>query len=234
MFARLFRAFALSVLALSVLAPLPVAQAAGGPPRVSFDRGATNGVVSGSLAANETKTYVLRALADQVMFLNTTSSTNGVRVSVVGSGKGEPTVLSQSSDGANWTGRLPATQDYVVSVSANNNAATFSVNITIPRRITFKRGATSAAVTGSVVNRRTLTYILRAAKGQTMTATLATPQANTMALTLYGLSDGQPLVRAGGAGVSSWTGTLPGNQDYIIQAVPGVDSTAFTLSVTVK
>jgi hypothetical protein len=56
MFARLFRAFALSVLALSVLAPLPVAQAAGGPPRVSFDRGATNGVVSGSLAANEAKT----------------------------------------------------------------------------------------------------------------------------------------------------------------------------------
>ncbi len=214
-------------------APTQTALAAeNAPTRISFARGATNGVVSTTIAANETKQYVIRALKGQTLMINISSSTNGVGVQVVGSGKGEPTVLSRSADGANWVGTLPANQDYVIKVSANNNAATFSMNVTIPRRISFARGATSGSVDGTIATRRTNTYILWAGKNQTMTVTATSKDA--VALTIYGLSDGQPLVRAGGAGVSGWSGTLPANQDYVISVVPGVDATTFTLSVTIK
>ncbi len=223
-------AFALPLALTPAVAPVFAADS--GPSRISFARGATNGVVTGSLAANETKQYVVRALKGQTLFINVSSSTNGVGVQVVGSGKGEPTVLSRSSDGANWTGTLPANQDYVIKVSANNNAATFSMNVTIPRRISFARGATSGSVDGSIATRRTNTYILWAAKDQTMTVTATSKDA--VALTVYGLTDGQPLVRANGAGVSSWSGKLPANQDYVINVVPGVDTTTFTLTVTIK
>lgn len=225
-------------LAAAVALPLafngaPAAMAADTTPtRISFARGATNAVVSSTIAANETRQYVLRALKGQTLMINVSSSTNGVGVQVVGSGKGEPVVFSRSADGANWVGTLPANQDYVIKVSANNNAATFSMNVTIPRRISFARGATSGSVDGSIATRRTNTYILRAAKNQTMSVTITSKDA--MALTVYGLTDGQPLVRAGGAGVSSWSGTLPADQDYIINVVPGVDTATFTLTVTIK
>ncbi len=228
------------VLAAAIALPLalthastPAALAAdSSPTRISFARGATNGLVSSTIAANETKQYVVRALKGQVVFINVSSSTNGVGVQVVGSGKGEPTVLSRSADGANWTGTLPANQDYVIKVTANNNAATFSMNVTIPRRISFARGAVSASVDGSIASRRTNTYILRAAKNQTMTVSATSKDA--VALTIYGLTDGQPLVRANGASVSAWSGTLPADQDYVINVVPGVDATTFTLAVTIK
>ena len=101
-----------------------------------------------------------------------------------------------------------------------------------PSRISFARGATSGSVDGSIASRRTNTYILWAAKDQTMTVTATSK--DSVALTVYGLTDGQPLVRANGAGVSSWSGKLPANQDYVINVVPGVDTTTFTLTVTIK
>lgn len=213
-------------------APAQPALAAEGPTRISFARGATNGAVSGSLAANETKQFVVRAAKGQTLLINVVSSTNGVGVQVVGTGKGEPTVLVRSADGANWTGTLPANQDYVIKVSANNNAATFSMNVTIPRRISFARGATSGSVDGAIATRRTNTYILRAAKGQTMTVTASSKDA--VALAIYGLSDGGSLLRVEGSGVNTWSGKLPADQDYIISVVPSVDTTTFTLKVTIK
>ena len=45
--------------------------------------------------------------------------------------------------------------------------------------------------------------------------------------------DGMPLVRAEG-NATSWSGVLPGTQDYVIEAVPALDTPiTFTLGVTV-
>ena len=228
MFRNLIHRAAHLVLAAAVALPLALTQtstpaalaADSSPTRISFARGTTNGSVSSTIAANETKQYVVRALKGQTLFINVSSSTNGVGVQVVGSGKGEPTVLSRSADGANWTGTLPANQDYIIKVTANNNAATFSMNVTIPRRISFARGATSGRVDGSIATRRTNTYILRAAKNQTMTVTVTSK--DSVALTIYGLTDGQSLVRADGTRVSTWSGKLPADQDYVIETLIGV------------
>lgn len=56
---------------------------------------------------------------------------------------------------------------------------------------------------------------------------------SNVGLTIYGLQDGQPLVRATG-GATSFNGKLPTTQDYILNVVPAVDSTTFTMTVTVN
>jgi hypothetical protein len=78
-----------------------------------------------------------------------------------------------------------------------------------------------------------VTYLLRAARGQTMTVAVIAPP-NTVGLTIYGLDDGNPLVRAV-SGATSWTGQLPATQDYVIQVVPAVDAPVnFSVQTTVR
>ena len=125
-----------------------------------------------------------------------------------------------------------ADQDHVIELFGNTKDTNFSLNVTIPRRISFNKGAVSAMVTGKTGGHRSVTYLLRASGGQTMTAALTSPN-NNVGLTIYGLSDGQPLVWAVSE-AKSWTGKLPATQDYMIVAVPVVDTASFTLQVTVK
>jgi hypothetical protein len=197
--------------------------------RLNFASGATAINVNSSLAANQTKGYVLSAMKDQVIMAIVSSAVDSVKVKITAS---DNTALGSSSNqnGMSAMAPLPSTQDYIVWVSTGSQAADFALAITIPSRITFDPGATSASVDGKVSSHMQVSYILRALAGQTMTVDLS---GSNVGLTIYGLKDGQPLVRAEG-GATSWTGKLPATQDYILIAVPAVDSTTFTLDVTVK
>lgn len=197
--------------------------------RLNFASGATATSVTGSLGANQSKGYVLAAMKNQVIMAQAASAAEGLKIKITAS---DNTSLGGSSNqgGTSAMAALPSTQDYIVWVSTGSQSANYTLAITIPSRITFDPGATSASVDGKVSNHFQVSYILRASGGQTMTAKLT---GSNVGLTIYGLTDGQPLVRAEG-GATSWTGTLPATQDYIIIAVPAVDSTTFTLDVTVK
>ena len=197
--------------------------------RVNFASGATAKNISGSLAANETKGYVLGAQKDQVIIGSVSSATPGVKLKVT-AGNGAALQNNTGQDGTSVTVALPSTQDYILWVSAGNQAANFSLAVTIPSRIRFAPGGISAAVDGTVSGHMQVSYILRAAAGQTMTVDLI---GSNVGLTIYGMTDGTPLVRAEG-GATSWTGKLPATQDYILIAVPAVDSTTFTLKVKIE
>lgn len=214
------------------------AQIIAGPPspgtgvtRIVFAPGATEASVLGSLPGGASQQFAVSALAGQTMMLDLSSSSGNSSVSVTGAQGINPQVVRSSGTG--WLGILTANEDYIITVNAGASPTNFGLSITIPVRITFAPGGISKTVTGTTSQRRTVTYLLRASAGQTMTATLNAP-AGTLGLTIYGLSDGQPLVRAV-SGATSWTGQLPGTQDYVIEAVPAVDSTVnFSLQVTVQ
>lgn len=203
----------------------------GGVTRITFAPGATEASVLGSLPGGGSKQFALIALSGQTMMLDLSSSSGNASVSVAGAQGINPQVVRSS--GTSWLGVLTANEDYIITVNAGASSTNFGLNITIPVRITFAPGGISKTVTGTTSQRRTVTYLLRASAGQTMTAVLNAP-ADTMGLTIYGLDDGQPLVRAV-SGATSWTGTLPGTQDYVIEAVPAVDGQVnFSLQVTVQ
>jgi hypothetical protein len=187
--------------------------------------------VSGNLAAGEVREYRIRVGAGQLMFVDITSTLPDVFVEVTGVTGGQ--VLVRASDKkAHWQGTLPANQDYVIRVVSTGAATPYSVKVTIPRRIAFAAGATSATLKGTVAAGTTNTYIFYALAGQTVTATL-TSFGQPVWVGVYGLGDGKP-VAAVTPGVTTVTGKLPASQDYILHAVPSSLTSSYSLVLTIK
>jgi hypothetical protein len=204
---------------------------AASPTRLSFAPGHTRLSVDDQIGAGQVKDYVLRLLKDQTLIL-ALSGSGSPRVVVYRATENTPLAGNAGAGGANWNGRLPADGDYVVRVLGGSLATRFNLSVDVPRRIVFEPGGVSATVTGTITGRGSVSYLLRALAGQTMTATVASAN-NVVGLTIWGFSDGTPLHRAE-SGVPTFTGRLPANQDYMLVAVPSVDTAVYTLTVTVR
>ena len=223
--------FQVRVIAINNGAPPP---AAGGPApvRLSFEPGGTSVSVEGKIEAGGVNDYVINAMAGQTMMVSLDSLNRDVFLTIYGVQDGQPLVRSALGQ-TMWTGTLPGTQDYMVkAVSEGAAATTYWLQVVIPARIKFAPGATSALVQGNVTGGSIVRYLLRAMAGQTMTVTVTSPRQDVL-LTIWGLEDGQPLVRSV-SGATSWTGVLPATQDYVIDAVSVGDSTTYTVETTVK
>jgi hypothetical protein len=198
--------------------------------RINFDRGATSAVVQGSIKASETVDYVINALKDQWMEISVFSPGNNVSVGVAGISDGIP-LQRTTAELANFRGVLPASQDYRISLKSNGTATDYSVQVIIPVRIRFQPGGTSANLDGTLKKDSTNFYLVRASGGQTMTVRIHSPH-NDVLLTIYGLTDGSPLVRYV-SGAWEWTGVLPGTQDYMIEARATRAATDYVLEVII-
>lgn len=169
------------------------------------------------------------------MELTLSSNSPSARIAVLAP-SGAPLAPQRGNpEGTYWQSVLTASGDYIIQTLAGNAVpvANFSLNVTIPVRITFAPGAISAQTQGVTAESRVVTYLLKANGGQTMTVNLNAPP-NSAGITIYGLQDGQPLIRSQ-SGATSWTGALPMTQDYVIQVVPfGNDTVNFMLDITVQ
>ena len=100
-----------------------------------------------------------------------------------------------------------------------------------PIRIEFDPGATGATMWGGLAANGIDEYLLYAMEGQTMTVTITSP-GDHVNLSIAGMSDGLPLVRAA-SDARSWTGVLPASQDYSIKAVAAVAVPSYQLEVII-
>lgn len=108
------------------------------PSRIVFEVGATATTVEGAIAGPPyTTIFVLEAMSGQVMSVAVTTTTPGGGVWLGISGADGTSLLSGQSGLTSWSGILPATQDYVLQISAANTAAVdaaplgFTLTITI-------------------------------------------------------------------------------------------------------
>lgn len=197
------------------------------PQRISFARGATSAVVEGRLSAHQSLDYILRAGAGHIMDIEVSPADSlqliiyGVDGTVLRSGMGE---------GSSFRGELPSTQDYIVSLRAGDQAVSFTMNVSIPQRIRFARGAVSATVYGWTNAHESDSYVLRALEGQDMQVSVASR--NPVQLIIYG-ADGTVLKSGMGEG-SSFNGELPSTQDYILVVRAGPDPAYYSLTVTIR
>jgi hypothetical protein len=199
--------------------------------RIAFATGTTSGSVGGTLSSQAVQSYVLSAMWNQVMMVSASSSNNAVYLQIYGLSDGGYLAVFSSALAA-WQGWLPRTQDYVVQVFNSGSAATsYTLSVVIPARIQFARGAYSATVFGAGYAAQTIAYVLWARGGQTMTATLSS-STNSVVVAIHGFSDNNYLVNSS-AGQTSWTGTLPSTQEYILEAVQTGAWVGFTLTVTI-
>jgi hypothetical protein len=199
--------------------------------RLSFASGATSTYVDGTINRGQTLNFLLRALAGQTMLATVYSPASNVYLGIVGLSDGIP-LMRTAVAGTQFTGNLTATQDYQISLFSPDQRSTYTLQVIIPARIQFAPGAISANVDGRVIGGSTNHYLLRANAGQTMSVTIFSPR-NDLFLTIYGMQDGSPLVRSV-SGAASWSGVLPGSQDYFIEVVSTGDTSNYTLQVIVQ
>ncbi len=191
-----------------------------------FKAGGTSVADSGSLAAGATRKLKLRLGINQLLELVLTSSANDMTVGVRGQDGG---VLRDPATLMVWNGWLPSTQYYIITLYAPT-ATNYSLNIIVPARLSFSGSSTTTSYTGPIAQPDTVDFLVHGNAGQNMNVTLASAHSDVL-LTIYGLDDGSPLVRYV-SGATSWDGSLPATQDYVIQARATGSSTSFTVTVT--
>jgi hypothetical protein len=196
----------------------------------AFAAGATSGDVTGHLNASGQASYYFGAGAGQILLAAAYSKNDNVYMVI--SGADGSTLVSAADQFTNFQSKLPKTQAYYVTVFAGGGDSDYDLQIILPFNIVFSPGAISATVNGSLASNQTNYYLLRALKGQTMTDTLTSPHGDVF-LTVYGITDGQPLVRSA-MGQTTWSGKLPLTQDYMIEAVNTGGGTSYTLKTVVK
>lgn len=205
--------------------------------RVRFARGTTSGIVNDSLGDGETRGYLIGAEQGQVMMAHAITwpvrerevppAAATVRVYAASDGAELP---ASSGPGTLWSGRLAATGDYIVRVSATGPTA-YTLAAQIPRRLSVGGGDPTAAIRGTAPSRAPVDYIIDGEGGQTLAASLRPGDPAT--LHVYGLDDGRQLAPLPERR-RLWAGTLPAPQSYVISVVPADEGARYELSVTLR
>jgi hypothetical protein len=159
------------------------------------------------------------------------------------------TQLGSGSQGQSWSGTLPSTGDYQITLQspADAPATTYGLLITIvttapaptpvppppAQRIQFPPGFTSTTVWGYVDSATPVRYVLRALAGQSMSVNLTTQHNYPASVTIRNQQGA--VMGAANAGVN-WSGYLPATQDYYldVQVPAGSPGDNYSLWVGIR
>jgi len=99
------------------------------PQRITFQPGATSEVILGSITGHSTHHYILRAMANQSMWVDIASPTGDVLPEIYGQ---DGTMLKRvADDSPRWEGELPSSQDYWVNAVSLGQDTTYTIEISI-------------------------------------------------------------------------------------------------------
>lgn len=207
--------------------------------RISFPAGGTSAQISGQVAEGFSNSYLLEALAGQMMTITLDNAT----LTVV-SPSGEPlvrgTVTEQPVRSFNQT--LPETGDYqlIVSTPVGSGTAAYTLSVSVTgggdrtqslERIRFQVGSMGTQLSGRVTGAAANQYVLFALGGQTMNLTLDNATLSVIS------PSGQPLVQGDRTAepVRRFSQVLSESGDYeVIVTVPADAPPAdYTLTVSV-
>lgn len=207
-----------------------------GMTRIRFARGTTSGILNDSLPAGGEHAYLLGALQGQVMLAHAIAwndprrSPGRTAVHVYRPDGRE--LAAPGGSGALWTGRLPASGDYIVRVRAAGAPTAYTLAVQIPRRVVTDRENPSASFSGVVPSRAPVDYLVKGQAGQTLEAELRIESGDAH-LHVYGLDDGVQLARLADRRRRHAV-RLPSEQDYVVSVVPLAEGTRYDLLVTLR
>ncbi len=141
-------------------------------------------------------------------------------------------LLDPANKWTNWQWLLPKTELYTIQVFGGPATENYTLTTKVAQRVNFPSGVSSIALSGSTPNGLVFSYAITCKTNQVMTLSLNLP-ASSAYLDVIGLATG-PLLSAS-AKSTTWTGSLPSSQDYIIEVIPvGGQVVNYTLSVSVN
>ena len=184
---------------------------------IVFAAGATAGVKQGTLQPGEVRSFTVSAGQYQPMILIADSPYHDLTLAVY-EANGHM-LLDPANHWNNWQWLLPATEVYTIQVIGGGSVENFTLTVKIAARVALSSTSTgTATVSGSTPNGYVISYAVTGHTGQTLHVSLTAP-ANSAVIDVFGLAYGQVLV-ATSANATNWSGTLPANQDYIVEIVP--------------
>jgi hypothetical protein len=219
---------------------LPECQNANGIDQIRFKPGGTYTFVQKSIKAGQGHAYMLRASAGQTVIVSAVSPNSDVWIGIKGVQDGQQ-LLSDSSRTGSWTGTLPRTQGYEITLKTDSPGTYYFLEIEIPANVRFEPGTYSTTIDGhievfdvpsSVSVDNHVTYLVYASAGQTMDVQISSPNLDVLSLGVYGQTDGQPYLRYQVKN-SGFNGVLPLTQGYYLKVFSNGPSTDFTLTITI-
>ena len=208
----------------------PSASATPSTVNIIFASGTTAAVEKDTIQPNQVKAYSLSAGQYQPMILIVLSPNNDVYLGVT-----EPDgtkLLDPSKKYTTWQWLLPKTELYTIQVYGGATSENFSLTTKVAQIVTFPAGASTITLAGSTPNGYVVSYALACQANQVMTVSINVP-ATTAYLDVFGLAT-RTLLSASDK-TTSWSGTLPSSQDYIIEVIPVNGQVInYTLTVNVK
>lgn len=191
---------------------------------VKFGKGKTSRSYENAVIRGEQDTYVLGAGTGQTMNVSVTSLEDNAGFYIIDP-KGKYLGNGTPEEGTTrFNGALPASGNYRIVVSPTRGNATYKINFNVSARekeeppptgsggrttvVKFRKGASSANYSNSVIRGERDTYILGAGGGQTMSVSISALEDNAVF----------DVVSPGGAQLASerrsWTGRLPQDGKY--------------------
>ena len=216
------------------LTPTPAVTATASPTatpsavNIVFASGTTAAVEKGTIQPNQVRAYTLSAGQYQPMILLVYSPNNDVYLGVT-----EPDgskLLDPAKKYTNWQWLLPKTEVYTIQLYGGATSEDYTLTTKVAQIVNFPSGATTVMLNGSTPKGYVFSYALACQANQVMTVSLNVP-ATTAYLDVFGLATGTLL--SASAKATSWTGTLPSTQDYIIEVIPVGGEVNYSLKVTV-
>ncbi|HEU5042248.1 MAG TPA: hypothetical protein VFT84_15570, partial [Gemmatimonadales bacterium] len=139
---------------------------------------------------------------------------------------------AHGGSGPLWSGRLPATGDYVVRVRATGGPTAYTLAVQIPRRVVVDRENPSASYAGAAPSRAPVDFIIKGEQGRTLEVVLRSEDRPSH-LHVYGLDDGIQLAPLADRR-DRFAGRLPSTQDYVVSVVPWGEGARYELLMTVR
>ena len=97
--------------------------------RIRFERGRTTKVIEDAVVRGTRDRYLLRAGAGQTLTVHITSLEDNAVFDIYRPGGRR--ILGGAQETTDWTGELPVSGDYVISVGGTRGNATYTLEVTI-------------------------------------------------------------------------------------------------------
>ncbi len=121
----------LMVLLVNVFAFSPLAKADGITRRIRFAKGKSSAVLSNAVIRGDEDTYMVGAKAGQKMSLKITAVESNAAFCIEKPGGGYLENAGEGDDQTVWTGTLPDSGDYKITVGGTRGNATYKLSVTI-------------------------------------------------------------------------------------------------------
>ena len=188
----------------------------GSPGEIVFEEGETAAVFQGTISPGQVITYTVQAIRAQPMILNVESPGWDVTLGVIAPDGGR--LFDEVVGWTHYQIQLPQTGTYTIKLFGGAITEEYVLTAKIGKLVNFPNTyQTSITLLGQTDLGYVHTYGFRCTAGQVMTVSLNVDTSRAY-LSVFGIRGG--MLVSQWDRLSTWTGTLPTTQEYIVEVIP--------------